>query len=364
MRPAAQSLHVMALDVFILILWTAIDPSKPHTTAYDKFFELQGSTINTFEIHDTVCEYGVAGIISFDLQYSYRRVQASTRDWSEQSEAEDVGASLKSIHKDAHKIFRILVRSLARAEDGDVMDGIGSGMTLMEPIGWLFDQFCELFGVGEPYRRLFELRVLLATLKPTAGCLGQVSVALNEMRTLEKREIVEWTKDERALESSIVLHLQESLSRCFIMYKTAFPHAAVQNGALSLAVHVFSLVMDDSDEDMRTLIIQHADRMVDIILQGSDLDGSIVKPRILSCLLFELRRDLRDTMDLYRSSFPDGVKIIETHSAQYAGPESRVRNAIVNCVSNMSSQQMESDEAMDEVMAEAYARLTLCRCDL
>ena len=200
--------------------------------------------------------------------------------------------------------------------------------------------------MGEPYRRLFELRVLLATLKPTAGCLGQVSVALNEMRTLEKREIVEWTKDERALESSIVLHLQESLSRCFIMYKTAFPHAAVQNGALSLAVHVFSLVMDDSDEDMRTLIIQHADRMVDIILQGSDLDGSIVKPRILSCLLFELRRDLRDTMDLYRSSFPDGVKIIETHSAQYAGPESRVRNAIVNCVSNMSSQQMESDEAI------------------
>ena len=51
-------------------------------------------------------------------------------------------------------------------------------------------------------------------------------------------------------------------------------------------------------------------------------------------------------MDLYRSSFPDGVKIIETHSAQYAGPESRVRNAIVNCVSNMSSQQMESDEAI------------------
>lgn len=289
---------------------------------------------------------GLAGIVSYDLQYSYRRVQESTRDWSEESLFEGIGASMESIHKDAHKIFRVLVRSLARAEDGDSDGGMGSGMTLMEPIGWLFDQFCELFGVGEPYRRLFELRVLLATFKPTAGCLGQVSVALNEMRALEKREIAEWTQDERDLEARIVLHLQETLSRCFIMYKTVFPHGSVQNGALSLAAHVFSLVMEDSDDVMRSLVMQHADRLVDIILQGSDLDGSIVKPRVLSCLLFELRRDLKEDVDHYRSVFPDGVQLVDTHCSQYAGEESRVRSAILNCVSNMSEQQRDQDDAL------------------
>ena len=290
---------------------------------------------------------GLSGIISYDLQYSYRRVQESTRDWSEESLFEGMGASMESIHKDAHKIFRVLVRSLARAEeDADTDGGIGSGMTLMEPIGWLFDQFCELFGVGEPYRRLFELRVLLATFKPTAGCLGQVSVALNEMRALEKREIVEWTLDERKLEDSIVLHLQESLSRCFVMYKTVFPHATVHNGALSLAAHVFSLVMEDSDDVVRSLIVQHADRLVDIILQGSDLDGSIVKPRVLSCLLYELRRDLKEDTDHYRNVFPDGVQLVATHCSQYAGAQSRVHGAILNCVSNMSPTQRETDDAL------------------
>ena len=82
---------------------------------------------------------GLAGIVSYDLQYSYRRVQASTRDWSEESLFDGMGASMESIHKDAHKIFRVLVRSLARAEAEDSEGGIGSGMTLMEPIGWLFD---------------------------------------------------------------------------------------------------------------------------------------------------------------------------------------------------------------------------------
>ena len=290
---------------------------------------------------------GLAGIVSYDLQYSYRRVQASTRDWSEESLFDGMGASMESIHKDAHKIFRVLVRSLARAEAEDSEGGIGSGMTLMEPIGWLFDQYCELFGVGEPYRRLFELRVLLASFKPTAGCLGQVSVALNEMKALEKREITEWTQDERDLEASIVLHLQETLSRCFIWYKEVFPLASVQSGALSLAAHVFSLVMEeDPDDVLRSLVMQHADRLVDIILQGSDLDGGIVKPRVLTCLLVELKKDLKEAVDHYRSVFPDGVQLVPSHCLQYAGEQSRVRSAILNCVSNMTHEQQDEDDAL------------------
>jgi hypothetical protein len=352
------------------------------------------STTHHLELHG---EAGVAGVLTFDLQYAFRRVTQSTRgalvctsalprvpcllsayykctvlDWSEESRLFDgMGETLETIHKKAHKLFRVLVQSLARSEaahaarecerEGAHDGGVGSGMTLAPAVGWLFDQFCEIFGVGEPYRRLYELRVVLSGFEPSAGCLGRVSVALNDVLHLKELGITDWTTDELDMYQAMRLHLQESLSRCFLYYKSIFPPTSVHSGALELAAHIFCvLTPDGADELLRTNVMQHADKTVAMILRGVDVDGGMVRPRVLSCLLRELRKELVEDHDFYGPVFPQDVRLVETHCSQYFGVDSRVRNAIANCVMNMDEKAYFEDEALQ--LYDDAANVAMCGC--
>ena len=59
-----------------------------------------------------------------------------------------------------------------------------------------------------------------------------------------------------------------------------------------------------------------------------------------------LKYILKEDVDHYRSVFPDGVQLLQSHSSQYAGEDSRVRSAILNCVSNMSHEERDKDDAL------------------
>jgi hypothetical protein len=286
----------------------------------------------------------VVGIVTFELQYSYAKVQAAVTDWSEQQLFAGVAEkSLGKLHADAHRMFRILVRLLDRVSRGE-SDDVGSDMLLAPALGWLYDQFCGIFGVGEVYRRIFELRVILLRFEPSASCLGRVSIALNDVTSLTEGDSTTWTVAERQLYDDMLLHLQEALSRCFVTYKTTFPLEELNSGALEMAVAIFGVVMDDADAVLRSFVMQYGDRVVDIILQGADEET--VRPLVLSCLLKVLVQEFQDDSNAYSTAFPPGLHLLETHAEQYAGVDSRVCHAINNCIYNMTQDQYGEDESL------------------
>ena len=61
----------MVLDVILLLLWTAIDPSAPATTYEDvSFAEIDSGS--EFVVVGTICETGIAGILFEALLLLYK----------------------------------------------------------------------------------------------------------------------------------------------------------------------------------------------------------------------------------------------------------------------------------------------------
>eukprot|EP01052_Picozoa_sp_SAG31_P069791 SAG31_NODE_28629_length_407_cov_1.048701_1_plen_132_part_10 len=85
---------------------------------------------------------------------------------------------------------------------------------------------------------------------------------------------------------------------------------------------------------------------MDLVLRDADLDGGSVRPRLLSCLLQVLIQEVEDDISMYSERFPPGVCLLESHARHYAGVDSRVANAIKNCIFNMSDEDYQQDESL------------------
>lgn len=144
----------------------------------------------------------------------------------------------------------------------------------------------------------------------------------------------------------MVQHLREALSRCFVTYKAVFPPRMIHSGALELACAILGVLMDDSESAIQSLIMQHEERIIDLVLQDADLDGGVVRSRVLSCLLQVLIQEVEDDIDLYSERFPPGVRLLESHAQHYAGEDSRVCDAIKNCIFNMTEDEYGQDESL------------------
>ena len=80
--------QIMAIDLVILVLWTAVDPSQPSLDTHQQAFDLEEGTLTTtYRVQDTACEYGTtAGVLFEALALLYKAVllgggrgQAQTR---------------------------------------------------------------------------------------------------------------------------------------------------------------------------------------------------------------------------------------------------------------------------------------------
>jgi hypothetical protein len=230
--------------------------------------------------------------------------------------------------EDAHREWRLLCRRLHAT-----LGPAGNGETLRcsAAVAWLLDAYAQAWGIGVAYRRIYEMRVLLARFEMSTAALVRLTISFDRLQ----REVAagghgsttqHLTRAERHLYDECVLHLEGVLSRAFLALNVAFPGGGEGGGvdaggvdagagraavagvteleaAVELWRRVSGLREQPPEQVLLELLYQGADQLVDQILSHQHV---VSVPRVTTVMLV-VRLQLDEYDMRFRYGLPDGL---------------------------------------------------------
>ena len=179
-----------------------------------------------------------------------------------------------------------------------------SDMRATAAFAWLLDTYAETYGVGMPFRRLYDLRVHLSRFELTATSCVRVNLDLQRLQQ-ESGEVSQqlWTHTEREIFDECRIHVESLLSESFTTINASFDYDVDLESAVQLFRTVVSARDEPYDEQLFTLLVTGADRVVDGVLGY----GRHITPRSVTTLLHVVEHEINEYDTRFRFGLPEGL---------------------------------------------------------